>query len=190
MDLAATVRRWRAWLLGVGATVVFIGSVVLGAGSISNQLPGPFRVSDDARSIDADNLAAADWMSRQPARATASSTATASAACSPAPTATSSPSRHVGTGIDASRLLLDPEFGDRGRRPDPRGRHPLPVADRRNANGLPNQGVYIETGEFGERRTAPTPVPAAALRKFSSVPGVDAHLRQRLDRHLRPGSPR
>ena len=47
------------------------------------------------------------------------------------------------------------------------------MADRRDAFGLPNQGVYLENGEFGgDDRT--TPVPASALRKFSSVPGVDA----------------
>lgn len=163
-------RWWRAAALGLTATVIFLGSVVLGSGSVSQQLPGPFRVSDDARSIDADNLAAASWMSTHlPVDSkiyTDRVGGLLAASVGRQYTVT-----HIGTNIDASRLLLDPEFG-----PDDldlirqAGIRYL-AADRRNAFGLPNQGVYIENGEFGgDARTSA--VPAAALRKFSSVPGV------------------
>lgn len=166
------MRLLRAWVLGIGATVVFIGSVVLGAGSISNQLPGPFRVSDDARSIDADNLAAAAWMQQHlPTDSVVYGDRVGgllAAAYGHQYVVT-----HIGTDIDASRLLLDPDLTrsdvDLVRKADIR----YLIADRRNANGLPNQGVYIENGEFGGPNRA-EPVPAAALRKFSQVPGVDA----------------
>lgn len=166
------MRTLLSWLIGVGATVVFIGSVVLGAGSITNQLPGPYRVSDDARSIDADSLAATRWMATnlpddsvvygdRVGRLLAAAYGDQFAVT------------HVATRIDASRLLLDPEFGSEDVRLIREADIRYLIADRRNANGLPNQGVYIESGEFGEDGRT-TPVPARALRKFSEVPGVDA----------------
>lgn len=166
------MRRSRAWVLGLGASVVFIGSVVLGSGSITNQLPGPFRVSDDARTIDADNLAAADWMSDNlPDDSVVYGDRVGGLLA--AAYGDQYVVRHVSTRIDASRLLLDPEFGPEDVALVQESGIRYLVADRRNANGLPNQDVYIESGEFGEDgRTAP--VPAEALRKFSSVPGVDA----------------
>ena len=162
----------RAWALGVLATVVFIGSVVLGAGSIDNQLPGPFRVSDDARSIDADNLAAAQWMAANlPDDSVVYGDRVGGLLA--AAYGDQYVVRHISTRVDASRLLLDPEFGPEDVALIKEADIRYLVADRRNANGLPNQDVYIESGEFGEDgRTAP--VPAAALRKFSSVAGVDA----------------
>ena len=166
------MRRGRAWALGLGASVVFIGSVVLGAGSIASQLPGPYRVADDARSIDSDNLAAADWMARNlPDDSVVYGDRVGGLLA--AAYGDQFVVRHVSTRIDASRLLLDPEFGPADVALVREAGIRYLIADRRNANGLPNQDVYIESGEFGEDgRTAP--VPAAALRKFSSVAGVDA----------------
>ena len=163
---------WRTSLLAVGATVIFIGSVVLGAGSITQQLPGPFRVSDDARSIDADNLAAARWMDAHlpPEGITYADRVGGLLAAADGGQYSVT---HIGTDVDASRLLLDPEFGPKDVAVIRKANIRYLLADRRDAFGLPNQGVYIENGEFGgDNRT--TPVPAAALRKFSSVPGVDA----------------
>lgn len=165
------VRWWRTAVLSAGAAVVFLGSIILGAGSVSTQLPGPFRVSDDARTVDADNLAAADWMAQNlPAdsRVYADRVGALLAAADGHQYAVT----HIGTDVDASRLLLDPQFTPEDVREIKAAGIRYLVADRRNAFGLPNQGVYIESGEYGgDDRT--TPVPAEALRKFSSVPGVD-----------------
>ena len=163
---------WRTGLLATGASVVFIGSIVLGAGSISSQLPGPFRVSDDARSIDPDNLAAANWMAQNltPGNVVYADRIGGLLAAADGNQFTVT---HIGLGIDASRLLLDPEFTPKDVALIRSANIHYLVADRRDAFGLPNQGVYIESGEFGgENRTSPPPV--SALRKFSSVPGVDA----------------
>ena len=163
---------WRTALLGLGAGVVFIGSVVLGAGSVGSQLPGPFRVSDDARSIDPDNLAAATgW--RTTSRPADVVFADRVGGLLAAADGNQFSVTHIGLGIDASRLLLDPEFTPKDVALVKQAGIRYLVADRRDAFGLPNQGVYIENGEFGgENRTTPPPV--SALRKFSSVPGVDA----------------
>ncbi|PRY15984.1 lipopolysaccharide biosynthesis protein [Kineococcus rhizosphaerae] len=163
--------RRAAGLFGAAATVAFLGGVVLGSGTVSAQLPGPFLVSADARSVDADNIAAADWMGRTLPPETRVYADRVSGLLVAADGGMFTV-RHISTGIDASRLILDPEFGqddvDLIRRAGIR----YLVVDRRDANGLPNQGVYIESGEFGgQDRTAP--VPAAALQKFDDVPGVD-----------------
>ena len=166
------MRSWRSWVLGAGVTVVFVGNVVLGAGSIVDQLPGPFRVSDDARSIDADNLAAADWMAAHlPTDSVVYGDRVGGLLAGAYGDQFSV--THVGTDVDASRLLLDPHFGREDVDLLRQAHIRYLVADRRDANGLPNQGVYIESGEFGSEDRV-TPVPLAALRKFSSVPGVTA----------------
>ncbi|MDQ2781819.1 MAG: hypothetical protein M3Y26_04695 [Actinomycetota bacterium] len=163
-------RWWRAAALGLTTTVIFLGSVVLGSGSVSQQLPGPFRVSDDARSIDADNLAAASWMSTHLAVDSKIYTDRVGGLLA-ASVGRQYTVTHIGTNIDASRLLLDPEFGQEDVDLIRQAGIRYLAADRRNAFGLPNQGVYIENGEFGgDARTSA--VPSAALRKFSSVPGV------------------
>ncbi|WP_295695014.1 hypothetical protein [Lapillicoccus sp.] len=162
---------WKTTVLAAGATVIFIGSVVLGAGSITQQLPGPFRVSDDARSIDADNLAAAGWMAAHLPPESITYADRVGGLLAAADGGQYSVT-HIGTGVDASRLLLDPDFGAKDVEVIKAAHIRYLIADRRDAFGLPNQGVYIESGEFGgDNRT--TPVPAAALRKFSTVPGVD-----------------
>ena len=58
-----SVLRARILVPGVVAvlTLVFVGGVVLGAGATVAQLPGPYLVASDARSIDGPNLAAARW---------------------------------------------------------------------------------------------------------------------------------
>jgi hypothetical protein len=78
---------------------------------------------------------------------------------------------HVSTGVDASRLLLDPQLTAHDLAVARAARIAYLVVDRRDANGLPHAGVYVEFGEFGsEPRTSP--VPLAALTKFLAVPGV------------------
>lgn len=163
--------RRRAAVFAAAATFTFLGGVVLGSGTVASQLPGPFLVSADARSIDADNIAAADWMSTAlpPGSRVYADRVTGLLAAADGGQYTV---RHISTGIDASRLILDPDFTEKDVQLIREAGIRYVIADRRDANGLPNQGVYVESGEFGsEGRT--TPVPAAALDKFDDVPGVD-----------------
>ena len=152
----------------VGA--VLVGSVVFGSGPLAGQLPGPFRVSADARSVDPDNLAAAAWLDDNAAPGTRVYADRVGGLLAAADGGVFTV-RNISTNIDASRLLLDPELTRADLALIARARIDYVVADRRDANGLPNQDVYVENGEFGQAgRTAP--VPLAALRKFDQVRGA------------------
>jgi len=165
------LRRSFAVAGGLLATITFLGGVVLGAGPVAGQLPGPFRVSADARSVDGPNLAAAAWMRENlpdDSRVYADRVGGLLAAAYGEQFTV----RHISTGVDASRLLLSPDFGRSDLEVLRAARIEYVVVDRRNAFGLPNRDVYVESGEFGEDgRTAP--VPTAAVRKLDAVDGVD-----------------
>ena len=165
-------RRLRlAWALPIGAliTAVFLGGVVLGSGPTARQLPGPYLIEADARSMDADNLAAANWESvnlpgDSHVYADRDSGLLASAVGGQFTV------RHLSTGIDASRLLLDPKFTADDLDLIERADLSYLIVDSRLSQGLPHLDVYIENGEFDQARTEP--VPAAALAKFSTIRGV------------------
>ncbi len=161
-----------AALLTAGVVgVVLVGSVIFGAGPLAGQLPGPFRVSADARSVDPYNRAAAAWLDDNVPEGTRVYADRVGGLLFAAEAGTYTV-RHISTGIDASRLLLDPEFTDQDVALIREARIDYVIADRRDANGLPNQDVYVENGEFGgeDRRT---PVPLAALTKLDDVRGAD-----------------
>lgn len=155
--------------LALAITVVFLGNVVLGAGPVSEQLPGGYQISADARSVDADNLAAARWLQANVPGETRVYADRVSGLLA-AGVGGMFTVRHVSTDIDASRLLLDPEFTSKDVDLIKRARISYVIVDNRDANGLPHEQVYIESGEFGSPRTRP--VPAEALRKFDTVTGV------------------
>lgn len=167
-------RRRRAWtgaLFALACTVLFLGDVVLGAGPTAGQLPGPYQVSADARSVDAANLAAAHWLAVGVPRGGVvygdRTSGLLAAAYGDQTTVL-----HVSTGIDASRLLLAPTFTSQDRALIRAAKLDYLIVDQRLATGLPHQQFYIESGEFGGGdRTAP--VTTGALAKFGSVPGVE-----------------
>ncbi len=150
--------------------VLFVGGGVLGAGTTTSQLPGNYLVSADARSIDAQNLAAADWLA---ARVPEGSRVFAdrvggllAAADGGQHTVT-----HIGDNVDASRILLAPTFTEADRQAVVQAQISYVIVDRRDATGLPNEQFYIESGEYGgDNRTEP--VAADALDKLTQVPGV------------------
>jgi hypothetical protein len=143
---------------------------VLGSGPASDQVPGKYLVSADARSIDAPNLSAAQFLAttvKPGARVYADRDAgLLAAADGHAYTIT-----HIATGIDASRLLLAPTFTKADRALIKRADIQYVVVDERDSTSLPHLQVYIESGEYDgqNRRVA---VSRAALTKLASVPGV------------------
>ena len=163
---------WRvAAVVSVLATTTFLGNVVLGSGPTEQQLPGPYLISADSRSVDAANVSVAQWLAANLPTGTRVYGDRVSGGLAAA-TGRQFNVMNVSTGIDASRLILDAEFGQADVDLITAARIEYVIVDLRLSNGLPNEDVYIENGEFGgEDRTAP--VKAAALTKFNSVPGVD-----------------
>ncbi|MBE7163277.1 MAG: hypothetical protein INR72_18720 [Williamsia herbipolensis] len=162
--------RWTTPLATVAMTVVFVGAIILGSGPTVSQLPGPYLVSADARTIDRFSTAAGRWeaihLGDSRVYADRDSGLVAGAIGGQYVIT------HLGTGIDASPVLLAPTFTqtdvDLIRRAD----IDYVVVDQRDSRSLPNLGVYIESGEYdGANRK--TPVPSRALRKLGSVPGVE-----------------
>ncbi len=154
----------------VAGLVMFYGNIVLGAGPTSGQLPGPYQISADARSVDAANIAAAQWLSAgvRPDSVIYGDRTSGGLAAELGGQFTI---LHVSSNIDASRLLLDPAYTDKDVALIKRARMDYLIVDTRLSTGLPHQQYYIESGEFGGGQRS-GPVPAAALAKFASVPGV------------------
>ena len=151
-------------------TVTFLGSVVLGSGPASGQLPGPYQVSADARSVDADNLAAAKWEATGLPRDSVVYGDRTSGLLAAADGGQKTV-LHVSTGLDVSQLLLAPTFTSVDVALIEKAKLDYLIVDERLSTGSPHQQFYIESGEYGgQDRT--TPVSAAALAKFAAVPGV------------------
>ncbi len=163
------IRGWRSTLV-VGLTVlVFIGQVILGSGSQWEQVPGPYLVSADSRSVDAYNLAAANWENEHlppQTRVLADRVGgLLASAVGGVYTVT-----HVADDVNASQVLLAPTFTAQDRALIAESGIEFVIVDLRDADGLPRVGLYYESGEYDQARTRP--VSRAALTKLNSVPGV------------------
>lgn len=154
----------------IGCTVVFLGNVVLGAGPIAGQLPGPYQISADARSVDAKNLAAAYW-ERDSLPANSVVYADRTSGLLAAAIGGQKTVLHVSTNIDASRLLLAPTVTSADIALIRETKLDYLIVDTRLPVGLPHQQVYIESGEYGAAGRK-QPVAPAALSKFASIAGV------------------
>lgn len=170
---------WWAWhtrmtlrrilVLGTAAMIMFFGGVMLGAGPMPLQLPGRYFVGADNRTVDRDNVAAADWMRAElpsDSRVFADRVGMLLAASVGKQSLTEG-----GTGIDASDLLLAPTVTNEDGKLINTLRIQYLMVDERDSTSLPNLGFYVTAGEFGadERKE---PVSPATLRKFSTVPGA------------------
>jgi hypothetical protein len=162
-------RGWRSTVV-IGLTVlVFIGQVILGSGPQWEQVPGPYLVSADSRSVDAYNLAAANWENQHLAPQTRVLADRVGGLLSNAVGGVYSVT-HIGDGVNASQVLLAPKFTGQDRALIAELKIEFVIVDLRDADGLPRVGIYYESGEYDQARTAP--VSRAALTKLSSVPGV------------------
>lgn len=175
--LAAWFLRWplRRRLVALPLTlligVVFVGQSVLGSGPPWSRTPGPFLVSADSRSVDSDNLAAAQW---QAANLPPGQRVLADRVGRLLSGAIGGqyPVTHLADGIDASQVLLGERWTPRDRELIQLGRLDYVVDDERNCTDLPRIGVYYENGELdGDGRTEP--VTCAALTKLAGVRAVN-----------------
>jgi hypothetical protein len=164
----ATGRVWRAVLLG-GITVVFMGQVLLGSGPDWARVPGPYLVSADSRSIDAEALAAAEWAARSLPPGSRFAADRVNGALLGA-VGGQRPVTGVAGGSSVADLYFSPTWGQAQdalvRRADIR----YVLVDDRLATGRPHVGVYFEDGENGvgpQRHLT-----RSTLAKFASVPGA------------------
>ena len=153
--------------------LVFAGGVILGSGPLWLRSPGPYLVSAENRSVDADNLAGARWIGDHLPPGGRVLTDRVNGLLVDV-YGRQHPVNNLADDVDMaalSKLLL------LGPRPDDAtvatANHvDFLVADRRLSGSLPHVGVYIENGEFGyPGRTAPPP--ASALTKFDEAPGAE-----------------
>lgn len=163
--------RRRAFAMATTITMVFLGNVILGAGPTARQLPGPYLVAADSRSMDADNLHAAEWLegTLPPGQRVFADRVAGLLASSVGNQYTV---RHLSSGVEASRLLLAPDFTDEDVELIRQARIDYVVVDSRISESLPVLEVYVEHGEIG-MGTRTEPVPDAALHKLAAAPAVD-----------------
>jgi hypothetical protein len=154
------------------ATGVFVGGHLMGSGPDWARLPGPYLVSADGRSMDAETLAAVRWASggipagsRIGADRVSSVMLSSQAGLWP-----------VMQGDNDKDKLFTPElyFADKWGTEESEAVRRLHIrylyVDRRFANGLPRLGSYFNKGET----PAPQRLTRAELTKFDNIAGMHA----------------
>lgn len=175
---SATVRmpqpRWRRLLQAAvflgWSCVLFAGGVVTGVGPTSRVLPGPYRVSADARSVEPQGVDAATWARAFLGPDNRIATDRVNKVLMGA-----YGEQYVVNGasdhIDVSAIILEPQVNDYVIEMLRRGNIRYVIVDRRLSTGLPVVGVYVEEGESDAFHHT-TPVDPATLVKFDGLPGV------------------
>jgi hypothetical protein len=148
------------------ATGVFVGGYLMGSGPAWIRLPGPYLVSADRRSMDAETLAAVRWARDElpPGRLIGADRVSSVLMASQAglfPVMTD----NVRT---VPSLYFADEWGPR-QSESVRGLHLRYLyVDRRSADDRPHWGFYFYTGETSEG----SQLTRAELAKFDNVPGI------------------
>ena len=168
---ANRIRRPRrpVWWLSLASltTLIYLGALFLGSGPNWEFLPGPYLVSAEARTQDPETLAAVQWAathlpagSRIVADRIPADLLAGEAGLWPVVTPTQ--------GLQPASLYFSETWGPEQtaivRKLDIRYLY----VDQRLSESLPEEGYYISGGETPE----PERISAAALAKFSSVPGL------------------
>lgn len=149
------------------ASLMFVASFVLGGGPFWARLPGPYLVSADTRSMDAEVLAASEWArdalpsgSRIVGDRVGSDLLASKAGVWPV---------MKGGGVNAPPLYFADDFGLTEQDIVRSLRLRFLYVDRRLATHLPHFGSYFESGEPGDGKVLLTD---AQLAKFDNVPGI------------------
>lgn len=172
------VRQWFSGVLTwkrhatatLGATVLFIGGFILGAGPAWARLPGPYLVSADLRSIEPEGIAMAKWMRDHlgPGNRIAADRVNNLLTVS---YGLQRPIFDLADQIDVSPMYFSKEFGEQAQSIIDAGHIRYIVVDHRMSTGLPRVGVYFQTAEPSAYQHK-TPIPEQALAKFDQVPNL------------------
>ena len=157
-------------LVGVG--VLFAGGIIVGVPPWG-RMPGPYRVAADARSVEPQGIASAEWalenlgpdnrfMSDRTNRALL------------ATYGRQHPISTVGDRVDLKDAFFDTQFTAEGRQLLSAADVGFVIADFRLPTALPTVGVYVDRGEvIGGPGPWTQPMPSEALEKWNLIPGVD-----------------
>jgi hypothetical protein len=167
----STLSVLRRSVLTGGITFVFLGGVILGAGSNFALLPGPYQVIADARSLEPEGIQAAQWAAINLEDGGLVTTDRINqilmATYGNRPIATS-----ITAKVDLSPVFLTPQLGPKEIALLHRAHVHYLVVDLRLSQSLPLIGFYYsETEEDAFHHTMP--VSMTALSKFYYLPNVD-----------------
>jgi hypothetical protein len=158
-------------LISIALSIVFLGGVVLGAGPSLSELPGPYLVGDDGRSIEGEGREAAMWtlwhLGPDNRIATDRTNQVLMATYGEQRVVTD-----IEDAIDVSPIFFSATPGPQEVALLRRSRARYVVVDLRLARELPVLGYYFvetEAGAFHRR----VPVEMSALTKFSAMPQMD-----------------
>jgi hypothetical protein len=161
---------WRRIVALALLSVVFVGQIVVGAGPIWARVPGPYLVSANSRSVEAESIAAATWARDYlgPDNRFAADRINRLLLGSQGG---QHPVTHLNDGVEVSPLFFSVGYGVVQETIVREGRIRYVLVDRRLSNGLPRAGVYFEANEVGANRHT-VPITPAALAKFDRLANV------------------
>ena len=162
-------------LQNVGAAAVIIvltiGGVLVGMPDWS-RLPGPYLVSADGRSVDAEGVAAASWTLENLGPDNNFASDRVNRLLLSAYGRQQVITTYV-TGIPIRNLFLDPELGPRDEHIAQAANIQYILADQRLTTGLPVVGHYFDRGEEVVVGIHDNPLDPALLNKFDGEPLID-----------------
>lgn len=158
-------------LLGVGISLIFMSSIILGAGIPQSFLPGPYQVSADERSIEPEGIQAAFWTHARlgPNNRVATDRVNQFLMATYGDQYVVTP---IGDNRDAADVFFSSVVGSYETSLLQQAQIRYLVVDMRLSTGLPQVGFYIEQGE-PDSFTRTSPMNRQYLTKFSSVPQIN-----------------
>lgn len=150
--------------------VVFLGQIVVGAGPIWSRVPGPYLVSANARSVEAEGLAAATWARDYLGPGNRFAADRINRLLLGAQGG-QYPVTHLNDGVEVSPLFTSIGYGGVQEAIVREGRIRYLLVDRRLATALPRVGVYFEANEPNANARS-APIDPAALAKFDRLANV------------------
>jgi len=161
---------FRTPALAAGMALLLVGGVVVGIPRFA-RLPGPYLVSADARSVDAEGIGVAQW-SRESLGPGNRFVADRVNRVLLASIGRQELVISYVERVPIARLFLSAEVGPRERDIARAARVRYLLIDERLATGLPVVGHYFDRGEERDIGVRTVPISPSVLRKFDGLPGV------------------
>jgi hypothetical protein len=158
-------------LIGVTISLIFMGSIILGAGIPQSFLPGPYQVAADSRSIEPEGIQAAFWAHAYlgPNNRVATDRVNQFLMATYGGQYVVTP---IGDHLDVTDVFFSSVVGDYETSLLQHAQIRYLVVDMRLSAGLPQVGFYIEQGE-PDSFTRTSPMDRQYLTKFSTVPQMN-----------------